>query len=687
MAHVVFISYASNDRTVADAICSALESKGIKCWMAPRDVMAGKEYGEEIIDAISRSRVILLVLSSSANASAQVRREVERAASKNIPITTFRIENIEPTKSLEYFVSSFHWLDATDCKPESRYHDLVNVIERLIAPSEAGPVDTAKAESTSHARAGAPIAEKKQRPLLFWLGLLLLTVSLGLLGSFFHLGMASKGGTWQPSLTILWLSLAFIVLGIPLLILSRKGIRHRWLWTGTLLFAVGVAEIPAWVFIWAYEEGFPQAPHSSAFLALSIGAFSLPLVILGAFCLWKGWPRDDAKHRRAEPVGFLIAMSLLCMVFSLVAGFEPSDLDKGTQDIVSFTEDFQSGTAKDWTLDPGWSVVLDNGNYVLEGEGASDQRAWPPVTDASAYVLEADFKLIRGRLQFNVLDSAADRYSVGVSDSGIDLIRGSSEGSATIDRTVVDVAVDLWHHVKIAVGGDRVRVWLDSQLRIDRWDQNPLGPGVISITTDQDSYACVDNIVVKPNTIPAPQDVNILSFADDFQDGVADGWRLQPGWLVVSDNGNYVLDGQGHNVVNPQGKDHRSAQPLATAATDYQFEADFVILSGTIFEFNVRYSDTGRYIIWVDSTSICLGKQLGPSSAVTFFDTAYMDIGFNQWHKVKIVVKGGNVKSYIDDNLQIDFIDQSPVSAGIFAIICNPDTHIRVDNIVVGPVD
>ncbi len=37
MARDVFISYAGDDGTVAVEVCSLLEKRGLKCWMAPRE--------------------------------------------------------------------------------------------------------------------------------------------------------------------------------------------------------------------------------------------------------------------------------------------------------------------------------------------------------------------------------------------------------------------------------------------------------------------------------------------------------------------------------------------------------------------------------------------------------------------------------------------------------------------------
>src|SRR3712207_5287192 len=68
----VFISYSSADRHAADAICAALEAKRWRCWIAPRNVLPGSDWGAAIVDAIEQSRLMVLVYSSSANQSQQV---------------------------------------------------------------------------------------------------------------------------------------------------------------------------------------------------------------------------------------------------------------------------------------------------------------------------------------------------------------------------------------------------------------------------------------------------------------------------------------------------------------------------------------------------------------------------------------------------------------------------------------
>ena len=106
MAHDVFISHSTKDKQVADAVCARLETEGVRCWIAPRDIMPGADWGEAIVDAIGASRVMVIVISANAVASQQIKREAERAVNKGVVIIPFRVEDVQLSKSLEYFISS-----------------------------------------------------------------------------------------------------------------------------------------------------------------------------------------------------------------------------------------------------------------------------------------------------------------------------------------------------------------------------------------------------------------------------------------------------------------------------------------------------------------------------------------------------------------------------------------------------
>jgi adenylate cyclase len=137
MAHDVFLSHAAADRAAALAVLDGLERAGIRCWIAPRDVPAGSEYGQQIVDAVKGCRVFVVIFSSSANSSPHVRREVERAVSCDRSIVPFRIENIAPTGAMEYCLGGTHWFDALTTPLDPHVANLVTTVRRLLGPGTA----------------------------------------------------------------------------------------------------------------------------------------------------------------------------------------------------------------------------------------------------------------------------------------------------------------------------------------------------------------------------------------------------------------------------------------------------------------------------------------------------------------------------------------------------------------------
>jgi hypothetical protein len=144
MARQVFISYSQSDRDCAFELVAHLEGRGIECWVAPRDIAPSADWAAEIMDAIS----------ASSNDSPQVRREVERAVHKQLSILPFRIENVLPSKSLEFFLSTQHWMDAYTPPRDAHYARLATYLQtQLAAPSRIS--ETGSNPIPSYAGAGA----------------------------------------------------------------------------------------------------------------------------------------------------------------------------------------------------------------------------------------------------------------------------------------------------------------------------------------------------------------------------------------------------------------------------------------------------------------------------------------------------------------------------------------------------
>ena len=145
MGYDVFVSYSSNDRAIADAVVAALEAAGVACWTAPRDISPGEEWAEAIIRGLNQSRAMVLVFSAHANQSPQIKREVERAVHRGMPLVPLRVDAARPVGSFEYFLMTPHWLDASSPPFQQHLEGLVRSVKGLLSPGEPARLDPVSA--------------------------------------------------------------------------------------------------------------------------------------------------------------------------------------------------------------------------------------------------------------------------------------------------------------------------------------------------------------------------------------------------------------------------------------------------------------------------------------------------------------------------------------------------------------
>jgi hypothetical protein len=138
MAHDIFLSHSRHDKLTADAVCNRLESAGIRCWLAPRNVDPGADWTESILQAIRSCRVMVLVFSDHANESRHVRIEVAHAFKHELIIIPFRIYAAPPKGNLEYYLDGVHWLDALTLPLEQHLEALTVRLKALMPLGEAG---------------------------------------------------------------------------------------------------------------------------------------------------------------------------------------------------------------------------------------------------------------------------------------------------------------------------------------------------------------------------------------------------------------------------------------------------------------------------------------------------------------------------------------------------------------------
>ena len=111
MSPQIFISYSSIDRKVAETICAALEARDYPCWISCRDIGAGENFQESIVKAIRSAKVMLLVFTSNANNSNEIKKELVLAGRYHVTVVPLRVEDVVPNDAFAYEFATRQWID------------------------------------------------------------------------------------------------------------------------------------------------------------------------------------------------------------------------------------------------------------------------------------------------------------------------------------------------------------------------------------------------------------------------------------------------------------------------------------------------------------------------------------------------------------------------------------------------
>src|SRR4051812_25946575 len=164
MTKKVFISHSSKDNKVATAVCAALESRGHSCWMSSRDIKPGENFQGSIVRAIREAGVMVLVFSSNANNSDEIKKEMALASQSRKMVIPVRAEDVTPSEDFTYELATRQWIDM--------FIDWEKAIEKL-----SQQIETAipRAEDSQMAAMRRPLpTSKSSAPLLAGIAAVLL---------------------------------------------------------------------------------------------------------------------------------------------------------------------------------------------------------------------------------------------------------------------------------------------------------------------------------------------------------------------------------------------------------------------------------------------------------------------------------------------------------------------------------
>ena len=153
----VFLCHASRDQELALRLVGELEARGARCFLTQRDVPADQAVPPAVVRALSESSCLLALLTEDANASVQLSREVEAAAVQSMPVLVLRIDGVQPSGDLPFFLSR---AQSIECSGELAASDL-DRIERLIRSTIAPFSNT-----SLHRAPPQPVPNAPAEPLL-----------------------------------------------------------------------------------------------------------------------------------------------------------------------------------------------------------------------------------------------------------------------------------------------------------------------------------------------------------------------------------------------------------------------------------------------------------------------------------------------------------------------------------------
>jgi len=150
----IFITYSSKDQKVARSICSALENRGLGCWLSSRDVKPGQNFQEQIVKAIRAAKIMVLVFTANANNSNEIKKELALASQNNLIVIPVRIQDVAPNDAFAYELATRQWIDLFDDWEAS----IARLVERIATTIHDHP-------SADRAKAGADLgpSEEPQR--------------------------------------------------------------------------------------------------------------------------------------------------------------------------------------------------------------------------------------------------------------------------------------------------------------------------------------------------------------------------------------------------------------------------------------------------------------------------------------------------------------------------------------------
>lgn len=106
---LVFISYSSREKDIADGVVNKLQSAGIQSWIAPRDIPIGSDYTTEIPAGIAGCPFYLVLLSNNSLSSDYVKKEMVCAFDLKKYVLPLLLESGIPVERIAFLLNNVQY--------------------------------------------------------------------------------------------------------------------------------------------------------------------------------------------------------------------------------------------------------------------------------------------------------------------------------------------------------------------------------------------------------------------------------------------------------------------------------------------------------------------------------------------------------------------------------------------------
>jgi hypothetical protein len=159
-----------------------------------------------------------------------------------------------------------------------------------------------------------------------------------------------------------------------------------------------------------------------------------------------------------------------------------------------FESNFEKGSSGwEFSDDRAWSVVQDDGEKVLQGEGHEHAYAGD---NWSQTVWRLKVKLIEGNAHLNFHSQGPNRYLVSFREDGTNVTRMDHSSNSNMGDSSVRHDPGEWHVVEIGLEKDLFFVAVNGYLEITQTEPTPLPPGQIWLEVLDNSTVLFDEMRV-----------------------------------------------------------------------------------------------------------------------------------------------------------------------------------------------